>query len=127
MFVMKGRGATSIWQKESQGTVEWRRVIIPLNAWHQNSMRQRCCRVVLGPTWRKPSTYHNREFAPPGFNSRTTFYFHGGLFCEGGTHWNLQVFETNYRHTSFELDPIPKEATEHRSCAFHGELFIECM
>src|SRR5436309_14839400 len=54
MFVMKGRGATTIWQEgEPKHTIEWEQgalLDLPLTAWHQefNASSDEPCRVVFG-------------------------------------------------------------------------------
>ena len=119
MFVMKGRGATSVWQEgEPKRTVEWEEgslLAIPLNAWHQefNASSDEPCRIVFGTNMAQAiNLYHNLEFI---FSCRFQFtdrysYFMEDFFAKEGTHWNLRVFETNFipNIKTFQLDPYPE-------------------
>ena len=77
MYVMKGRGATTIWQEgEPKQTVEWEEgalLAIPLNAWHQefNSSGDEPCRLLFATNMPYViNFYHNLEFV---FNNSFLF------------------------------------------------------
>lgn len=105
MFVLKGRGATTIWQEgEPKQTVEWEEgalLAIPLNAWHQefNASSEGPCRMVFATNMAHVvNLYHNFDFI---FNNPYLFkdrYSHEmqNYFADEGKHWNLRLFETNF-------------------------------
>ncbi|NIO07853.1 MAG: cupin domain-containing protein [Deltaproteobacteria bacterium] len=105
MYVMKGRGATSIWQEgEPKTTVEWEEgalLAIPLNAWHQefNSSGDEPCKLLFGTNMAQViNLYHNLEFV---FNNPFQFkdrYSHSmkDFYSDEGKHWNLRLFATNF-------------------------------
>jgi quercetin dioxygenase-like cupin family protein len=119
MFVMKGRGATTLWQKgEPKQTVEWEEgslLGIPLNAWHQefNSSATEPCRMVFGTNMAQAiNLYHNLDFV---FNNDFVFldrysYTMHDYFSGQGKHWNLRLCETNFIPDirKLTLDPYPE-------------------
>ena len=119
MFVMSGRGATTIWQEgEPKHTVEWEEgslLAIPLNAWHQefNSSGDDPCRIVFGTNMAHViNFYHNLDFV---FNNLFSFkdrysYSKQDFFSHQGRRWNLRAYETNFIPDirKFELDPYPE-------------------
>ena len=77
MYVMRGKGATTIWQEgEPKHTVEWEEgslLAIPLNAWHQefNSSAGEPCRILFGTNLAHVvNLYHNFDFI---FNNLFSF------------------------------------------------------
>jgi len=119
MYVMKGRGATTIWQEgESKHTVEWEEgalLAIPLNAWHQefNSSSDEPCRILFGTNMPFViNFYHNREFVfnnPFIFKDRYSTSMRD-FFSDDGKQWNRRIFETNFIPDikSFPLEPYPE-------------------
>jgi len=119
MYVMKGRGATSIWQEgEPRRTVEWEEgslLAIPLNAWHQefNASSDEPCKIVFGTNMAQViNQYHNLEFV---FDSKFQFkdrysYYMDDFFSNDGKRWSLRVFETNFISNikTLKLDPYPE-------------------
>lgn len=119
MYVMKGRGATTIWQEgERKQTIEWEEgslLAIPLNAWHQefNSSGSEPCRMVFGTNMAHAvNLYHNLDFV---FNNSFAFkdrysYSMQDFFSDKGKHWNLRLYETNFIPDirKFTLDPYPE-------------------
>ena len=119
MFVLKGRGATTIWQEgEPKHTVEWDKgslLGIPLNTWHQefNASSDEHCRLVFGNNLPHIlNLYHNLDFV---FNNAFSFkdrfaYDMESFFTEPGRKWKPKVFETNFIPNvyTFELDPLPE-------------------
>ena len=119
MYVMKGRGATTVWQEgEPRATVEWEEgalLAIPLNAWHQefNSSGDEPCRVLFGTNMAHViNLYGNLDFV---FNNPFVFrdrYTHSmqSFFSDKGKQWNLRLYETNYIPDirKFSLDPYPE-------------------
>ncbi len=119
MYVLQGRGATTIWQEgEAKQTVEWEAnalLAIPLNAWHQefNSSSDQPCRVVFGTNMAHVlNLYHNSEFV---FNNSFAFKDRYSsswqrYFADAGKKLNLRLFETNFIPDirSFTLDPYPE-------------------
>ncbi|MFQ5902067.1 MAG: hypothetical protein ACE5JO_00080 [Candidatus Binatia bacterium] len=119
MYVMKGRGATTIWQEgEPKQTIEWEEgslLAIPLNAWHQefNSSGTEPCRIVSGTNMAHViNLYHNLDFV---FNNSFSFkdrysYSMQNFFSDNGKHWNLRLYETNFIADirKFALDPYPE-------------------
>jgi len=119
MFVMRGRGATSIWQEgEPKRSVEWQEgslLAIPVNAWHQefNTSGDEPARILFGTNMAHViNLYHNLDFVfncPYVFADRYS-YSMPQYFDDEGKHWNLRVFETNFIPDirRFELDPYPE-------------------
>lgn len=119
MYVLQGRGATTVWQEgEAKQTVEWEEnalLAIPLNAWHQefNSSGDQPCRVVFGTNMAHVlNLYHNLDFV---FNNAFAFrdrYAHSWqrFFADAGRQLNLRLFETNFIPDikNFQLDPYPE-------------------
>ena len=119
MFVMEGRGATTIWQEgEPKQTIEWEEgalLALPLNAWHQefNASSDEPCRLVFGTNMPHViNFFHNLDFV---FNSHYIFkdrycYEMQNFFVEKGTHWKLKEFETNFIPDlkMMQLDPKPE-------------------
>jgi quercetin dioxygenase-like cupin family protein len=105
MYVMKGRGATTIWQEgEPKQTVEWEEgalLAIPLNAWHQefNASSDEPCRVLFATNMAHViNLYHNLDFI---FNNRFSFrdrysFQMPNYFGDKGKRWTLRLSETNY-------------------------------
>jgi len=122
MYVLKGSGATEIWQEgEPRRTLEWSEgslLAIPLNAWHQefNSSGSEACRVVFGTNMAQViNLYHNRDYV---FNNPFPFkdryhYRMEGYYSEEGKHWNLRLFETNFIPDirNFTLDQWAEKGT----------------
>lgn len=119
MYVMRGRGATTIWQEgEPKQTIEWEEgalLAIPLNAWHQefNASSDEPCRVFFGTNMPHViNFYHNLDFV---FNNRYSFtdrysYSMQNFYQGDGKHRNLRLFETNFISDigKLELDPFPE-------------------
>lgn len=119
MYVLKGRGASTIWQKgERKHTVEWDQgalLAIPLNAWHQefNSSSDEPCRVVFGSNMAQViNHYHNVEFV---FNNSFAFEDRfsesaADYFAWDGKRWNVALFETNFvpNVENFALEGAPE-------------------
>src|SRR5579862_2097161 len=65
MYVMKGRGATTIWQDgQPKHTVEWHEgslLAIPMNAWHQefNSSGTEPARILFGTNMAHAINFYN--------------------------------------------------------------------
>jgi len=138
MYVLQGRGATTIWQEgEPKQTVEWEEnalLAIPLNAWHQefNSSSDEPCRVVFGTNMAHViNLYHNLEFVfdnPFSFQDR---YSHSRqrFFVDAGNQLNLRLFETNFIPDikNFLLDPYPergKRTSVMRLCMANASLSL---
>ena len=125
MYVMKGRGATMIWQEgEPKQTVEWEEgslLAIPVNAWHQefNASSDEACRFFFATNMPYViNLYHNLEFVfknPFSFKDRYTCEMQN-FFSDEGKHWNTKMFETNFipdiRKFS-RLDPCPERGYRH--------------
>jgi len=119
MYVMKGRGATTLWQEgEPRTTVEWEEgalLAVPLNAWHQefNSSGNEPCRILFGTNMAHViNLYGNLDFV---FNNPFVFtdrYAHSmqSFFSDKGQQWNLRLYETNFIPDirKFSLDPYPE-------------------
>jgi uncharacterized RmlC-like cupin family protein len=105
MLVMKGVGATTIWQPgEQPQTVEWHEgslLAIPLNAWHQefNLSGTEPCRFVMGGNMAQMiNHYHNLDFI---FNNPYVFFDrfsaeHPDYYSGTPTHWGQRLWETNF-------------------------------
>ena len=116
MFVLAGRGATTLWQPgEPKITVEWSAgalLAVPLNAWHQefNASGSEPCRVLFGTNMAQViNLYHNLEFVfdnPQVFSDRWSAAI-PDFFNTGGTHRNFRLHETNFIPDvrAFALDP----------------------
>ncbi|MEE8517788.1 MAG: cupin domain-containing protein, partial [Dehalococcoidia bacterium] len=123
MYVLSGRGASTIWQEgEPKAHVEWQEgslLGIPLNAWHEefNGSGTEPCRVVFGTNMAQAiNHFHNLDFV---FNSNYVFSDRYSalapkFFGDEGTRWNLRLFETNFIPDirSFELDPWPERGVQ---------------
>ncbi len=119
MYVLSGKGATTIWQPgEPKQTVEWEEgalLAIPLNAWHQefNASADEPCRLVAGSNLPHIlNLYHNVDFVfnnPFCFKDRYSFEMPGFL-SNRGKHWNPKVYETNFIADirNLELDLLPE-------------------
>jgi quercetin dioxygenase-like cupin family protein len=119
MYVMRGKGATTIWQEhEPKHTVEWEEgslLAIPLNAWHQefNSSADEPCRIVFGTNMAHVmNLYHNSEFLfnnPFSFKDRYSYSMQS-FFAGKGKHWNVRLCETHFIPDirSLALDPYPE-------------------
>lgn len=125
MYVMRGRGATTIWQEgEPKQTVEWEEgslLAIPMNAWHQEFNAS-----SDGPTrfffcTNMPyiiNLYQNLEFV---FNNSFQFkdrYSHAmqNFFSDEGKHWTTKMFATNFIPDIRKfrtLDPCPERGDRH--------------
>ena len=122
MYVMRGRGATTIWQEgEPKQTVEWEEgslLTIPLNVWHQefNSSGDDPCRIIFGTNMPHIiNLYHNLDFVfnnPFSFKDRYSHSMHN-YFSTQGKRWNLRLYETNFIPDirKFALDPYPERGT----------------
>jgi mannose-6-phosphate isomerase-like protein (cupin superfamily) len=105
MYVLKGRGASVIWQEgEPKQTVEWEEgalLAVPLNAWHQefNSSADEPCRVLFGTNMpHVMNLYHNTDFVfhnPFSFTDRYSAALQN-FYTDKGKRWNLRLFETNF-------------------------------
>ena len=119
MYVMKGRGATDIWQEgEPKQTTEWEEgslLGIPLNAWHQefNSSGDEPCRILFGTNMANViNLYHNLDFVfnnPFSFKDRYSYAMRD-FYAHEGTRRNLRVYETNFIPDirRLVLDPYPE-------------------
>lgn len=125
MYVMRGRGATTIWQEgEPKQTVEWEEgslLAIPLNAWHQefNVSSDAPCRFFFCTNMPHVfNLYHNAEFVfnnPFVFRDRYSQDMRN-FFADEGKHWNVKAYEANFmpdirRFT--RLDPCPERGHRH--------------
>ena len=105
MYVIKGRGATTVWQDgEPKHTAEWEEgalLAIPLNAWHQefNSSSDEPCRVIFGSNMAQViNHYHNLDFVfhnPFCFNDRFSNAM-SDFYGWDGKRWNAALYETNF-------------------------------
>ncbi len=125
MFVMKGRGATTLWQEgEPKHTVEWEEgslLTIPLNAWHQefNASSDGPCRIFFCTNMAYViNWYHNLDYV---FNNPFCFkdrYSYGmqNFFTDQGKHWQHRTFETNFVPDirKIPLDDNPVRGHRHR-------------
>jgi quercetin dioxygenase-like cupin family protein len=114
VYVLEGRGATSIWQRHGpKQSFEWQKgslFAIPLNAWHQhfNGEGDRQARLFVVTT--APlvfNLFHNEDFIlnnPYVFADR----FHGetGYFDGGGKLYKDRVLVTNFVSDVMGLEPI---------------------
>ncbi|HZS00026.1 MAG TPA: cupin domain-containing protein [Chloroflexota bacterium] len=119
MYVMRGKGATTIWQEgEPKHTVEWGEgalLTIPLNAWHQefNASGEAPVRLLFGTNMAHViNLYHNLDFVfnnPFSFTDRYSYYMQD-FFSDPGHHWNLRLYETNFIPDirKFPLDTYPE-------------------
>lgn len=119
MYVMQGKGATTIWQEgEPKHTVEWGEgalLAIPLNAWHQefNASGEQPVRLLFGTNLAHVmNLYHDPDFIfnnPYSFTDRYSANMEH-FFTDPGKHWNLRLWETNFipdiKH--FPLDTYPE-------------------
>ena len=123
MYVLKGIGATTIWQEgEAKQTVEWGEgalLAIPLNAWHQefNSSATEPCRILFGTNLAQIiNLYQNFDFVfnnPFSFKDRYSSSMEG-YYADKGKHWNLRLFETNFIPDirNFSLDRWEERGTQ---------------
>ena len=105
MYVVKGSGATTVWQEgESKHTVEWEAgalLAIPLNAWHQefNSSSDEPCRIIFGSNMPQViNHYHNIDFVfrnPFSFKDRFSTSM-GEFYGWDGKRWNAALYESNF-------------------------------
>jgi len=105
MLVLRGQGASSIWQSgERPHTVEWHEgslLGIPLNAWHQefNSSGTEPCRFVMGTNMaHMMNLYHNLDFIfnnPYVFSDRYSSE-NAAYYADRVRHMNVRLFETNF-------------------------------
>lgn len=118
MFVLKGGGASTIWQEgEPKRTIEWQEgalLAIPLNAWHQEFNRSgvESCRVVfISNMGRIINLFNNLDFV---FNNRYAFTdrFSYGMedYLDKEVKWAPRVLETNFIADvrALELNPFPE-------------------
>lgn len=115
VYVLKGRGATSVWQETGrEQTFEWEEgslFAIPLNAWHQhfNGSASEPVRYLASTNLpRSINQFHNENFIfdnPFCFSDR----FHGDprFFQKEGKSWGTRNWETNFIQDvrCFQLDP----------------------
>jgi uncharacterized RmlC-like cupin family protein len=105
MLVIRGVGATNIWQPgERPHTVEWHEgslLAIPLNAWYQefNLSGTEPCRFVMGGNMAQMiNHYHNLDFIfnnPYVFSDRYSAE-QPDYYADTPTHWGLRLWETNF-------------------------------
>jgi uncharacterized RmlC-like cupin family protein len=105
MLVIKGMGASNIWQTgERPHTVEWHEgslLALPLNAWHQefNISGTEPCRFVIGGNMGQMiNHYHNLDFVfnnPYVFSDRYSAE-RSDYYSDNPTHWSLRLWETNF-------------------------------
>jgi quercetin dioxygenase-like cupin family protein len=119
MYVMQGKGATTIWQEgEPKHTVEWDEgalLTLPLNAWHQefNASGTEPVKLLFGTNMAHVmNLYHNTDFifdTPYSFTDRYSYYMQD-FFSDPGHHWNLRLYETNFIPDirKFPLDTYPE-------------------
>ena len=119
MYVMKGQGATTIWQEgEPKRTVEWEEgalLTIPLNAWHQefNASSDEPCRIFFCTNMPYViNWFHNLEYVfnnPFVFNDRFSSD-QQDFFAGKGKHWRHRTFETNFvadiRQVPLDENPV---------------------
>ncbi len=118
MYVLRGRGATTIWQEgEPKQTIEWQEgslLAIPLNAWHQefNGAGAEPCRMVFATNMAFIiNHFHNLDFVfnnPYSFTDRYTA--NTSNFFEHDKKWTNRLRETNFIPDvrTLELDPYPE-------------------
>jgi quercetin dioxygenase-like cupin family protein len=118
MYVMRGQGATTIWQEgEPKRTVEWHEgslLAIPLNAWHQefNNSGTEPCRMLFGTNMAHViNFYNNLDFVfncPVSFTDRYSFKVE--KYFDYRKHWTLRMLETNFLPDirNFSLDAYPE-------------------
>ncbi len=118
MYVMRGRGATTIWQEgEQRRTIEWSEgslMAIPLNAWHQefNGSGSEPCRLLFGTSMPHAlNLYNNSDFVfncPYQFKERYSYEME--RYLETDKHWKQRTRETNFISDirTMELDPYPE-------------------
>jgi mannose-6-phosphate isomerase-like protein (cupin superfamily) len=116
MYVLQGRGATSIWQQgEPKHTVEWQEgslLAVPLNAWHQefNASGTEPCRMLFGTNMAQAiNHYHSLDFifnCPYAFTDRYSASVED-FFAGEGKHWGLRIFETNFIPDVRKMVPDP--------------------
>lgn len=104
MYVMRGRGATSIWQEgEPQRTLEWHEgslLAVPMNAWHAefNASGTEPARILFGTNMPQiMNFYNNLDFVfncPVQFKER--YSYSDAQYFEREKHWNLRMMETNF-------------------------------
>jgi len=123
MYVMKGKGATTIWQEgEPKHTVEWGEgalLTLPLNAWHQefNASGEEPVRLLFGTNLAHVvNLYHNIDYIfnnPYVFTDRYSYYMQH-FFTDPGKHWNLRLYETNFIPDirQFPLDTYPERGIQ---------------
>ena len=119
MYVMRGRGATTIWQEgEPKHTVEWQEgslLAVPLNAWHEefNGSGTEPAKILFGTNMAQAiNQYHNLDFifnCPYAFTDRYSYHM-PQFFDDEGKHWGLRIYETNFIPDirRFNLDPYPE-------------------
>jgi quercetin dioxygenase-like cupin family protein len=119
MYVMRGKGATTIWQEgEPKHTVEWQEgslLALPLNAWHQefNASGTEPVRLLFGTNMAHViNFYHNLDFVfnnPFVFSDRYSYKMQN-YYNDPGHHWNLRLYETNFIPDirQFHLDEYPE-------------------
>ncbi len=122
MYVLKGTGATEIWQEgEPKRTIEWSEgslLAIPLNAWHQeyNNSGSEPCRIAFGTNMAQViNLYHDVHYVfnnPYSFKNRSS-YSMDSYYSDEGTHRNLRLFETNFIPDirTFNLDEWKERGT----------------
>lgn len=122
MFVLQGRGATSVWQTGgSRHTVEWQAgslLAIPLNAWHQefNSSGSEPCRVVFGTNAAQViNLYRDLDFIfgnTHAFSDRASSGMRA-FYSGEGVKRNAKLYETNFIPDvhAFQLDPSEERGT----------------
>lgn len=122
MFVMKGRGASAIWQESERKTMlEWQEgslLALPLNAWHQefNGSGDEPCRMVFGTTMPEIiNRFHSLDFV---FNCNYQFKdrFNASMqdfYGWEGEHRNLRLFETHFISdvNKFKLDQFKERGS----------------
>ncbi len=118
MYVMSGRGATTIWQEgEPKRTVEWQEgslLAIPLNAWHQefNNSGTEPCRILFGTNMAHViNFYNNLDFVFDCPFSFTDRYSHSAeKYFDYRKYWQLRMLETNFIPDirNFSLDAYPE-------------------
>lgn len=120
MYVMSGRGATTIWQEgEPKRSLEWQEgslVAIPLNTWHEehNGSGSEPCRIFFGTNMPLMiNYYHNLDFifgCPYVFQERYSASMED-WFSDEGKRWAFRLFESNFIP---DIRTLPLDAWEEK-------------
>jgi quercetin dioxygenase-like cupin family protein len=115
MYVMRGRGATNIWQEgEPKRTIEWQEgslMALPLNAWHQefNGSGSEPCRFLIASNMAYViNLYNNLEFVfNTPFQFKDRYSYDMEQYAARNKKWDFRTLESNFIPDirTMELDP----------------------